>query len=379
VVGASVVIVATVALAFSVWYAQTRPQVLLARAEAATRAGDWPKALATWRQVNASPRARGSTHLAEARAALALGRAGEAEQALVRALEADPTNPEPWRLRLELLRVEDDPLRAQEIGWAAYASVPPSDRRAVLRELTLALLADLPDDHARRTLALWAGAGAGTDASGSSPNASAPSNLDARVAFLQRVAAMPRSGDPARAEHAAELMEMLKARPDNVVVREALVTALADIGEQDQGRDVLDSWPESRRDARYWRLRGRWDLEYDHKFGPAAEAFRRALVDLPHDWKTHVRLARALQNLGRDAEARAEAETVARLRELLDPAVLGPRLAADLDQARDLEHDPRAAADLADLCSRAGLTRLAQAWRREAAAHPAQPPFKSTL
>jgi tetratricopeptide (TPR) repeat protein len=357
-----------------VWYLQTRPQTLLARAEAATRARDWPRALAAWRRVNASSQARGSSYLAEARAALALGRAGEAEAALVRAIQADSSNPEPWRLRLELLRVEDDPLKAREIGWAAYAAVPPDDRRAVLRELTLALLADLPDDLARRTLARWAGAGAGAEASLSSPAPAA--NIDARVAFLQRVAAMPRSGDPARAEHVVELTGMLKTQPENVLVREALVTALADIGEQDQGRELLDSWPESHRDARYWRLRGRWDLEYDHRYNLAVEAFRRVLVDLPHDWKTRVRLARALQNLGLDAEARAEAETVARLRELLDPAILGPRLAADFDQARELTHDSAAAADLADLCARAGLDKLAQAWRREAA-HPTQTLFQS--
>ena len=219
----SVVLVLSAACAGWIWYLQTRPEALVARAEAATRARDWPRALAAWRKVNASPRARGSSHLAEARAALALGRAGEAEAALVRAIQADPSHPEPWRLRLELLRVEDDPLKAREIGWAAYNAVPPDDRRAILRELTLALLADLPDDLARRTLARWAGADVGTEPA-PAPDPASPAtatNIDARVAFLQRVAAMPRSGDPARAEHVVELTGMLKTQPDNVLVREA--------------------------------------------------------------------------------------------------------------------------------------------------------------
>ena len=336
------------------WFRPTGPEAMVDRAEAATRSGDWPKALAAWRAVNATPRARASSHLAEARAALALGRPGEAEDSLIRAIALDPSNPEPWRLRLELLRIEDDPLGAQEVGWLAYHAVSPDERRAILRELTLALLADLPDDLARRILSRWA------DASTTAVD------LDARVALLQRVAAMPRSGDPARAEHAEELTTMLKAQPGNAVIREALVIALADIGEPDRGRTFLDSWPESTRDARYWRLRGRWDLEYDHQYEAAVNAFRKALIDLPHDWKTRIRLARALQNLGLEPEARAEAETVSRLRELLDPATLGPRLAADLDTTRNHENDPKTAADLADLCTRAGLTRLAQAWRREA-------------
>jgi tetratricopeptide (TPR) repeat protein len=258
----------------------------------------------------------------------------------------------PWRLRLELLRVEDQALEAQAVGWAAYEAVPPAARREVLRDLTLALLADLPDDLARQTLAKWASAD--------------PSELDrdARVALLQRFAAMPRAGDPDRATRIAELTVLLERDPRHVPAREALVVALADAGEPDLGRKALEAWPEPLRDARYWRLRGRWDLDYDHQPARAAEALRRALIDLPHDWKTHFRLARALRTLGLEDEAKHEAETVTRLREILEPAVLGPRLAADLDPSR--ASDPRASRDLAEVCARAGLTRLAEAWSREA-------------
>src|SRR5438270_2252538 len=65
VVGTGVVVVLTVAGA--AWYGVTRlrPERLRARAEAASRAGDWPTALSAWREVNASPRARGETFLAE--------------------------------------------------------------------------------------------------------------------------------------------------------------------------------------------------------------------------------------------------------------------------------------------------------------------------
>ena len=338
------------------WYVLTGPTRLLHRAEAASRAGDWPRALAAWREVNSSPKARGETFLAEARAALALGRAAEAETALEKAVKADPSDPEPWRLRLEVLRVEDNPLKAKDVGWAAYAAVPPAERQAVLRELTLALLADLPDDLARRTLTRWATA----DPSGS--------DVDARVALLQRYAAMPRSGDPDRLARVGELSALLNAQPDHTSVREALVVTLAEVGDPERGRNVLAAWPEPERDARYWRLRGRWDLEYDHDYEAAIEAFHRVLAELPHDWKTRVRLARALKHLDRDADAEAEANTVARLRELLDPSILGPRLARDLNPSR--LDDPTGPNDLADLCAKAGLNRLAEAWRREARARP---------
>jgi hypothetical protein len=314
--------------------------------------GDWPAALVAWRAFNTTSQARSATHLAEARAALALGHAALAEQALARAIAADRSNAEPWRLRLELLRVEDRALEAQAVGWDAYQAVPPTSRRELLRDLTLAQLADLPDDLARATLARWAAADA------SQPNA------EARVALLARMAAMPRRDDPDRAARIAELSALSARAPSNLAAREALIIALADAGEPGRGRQALDAWPgpEASRDARYWRLRGRWDLDYDHRPDRAADAFARALADLPHDWKTRSRLARALHALGRDADARHEAEAVSQIRETLDPESLGPRLAADLDRP----DDPAALLDLAELCAHTGLTRLANAWHLEA-------------
>lgn len=322
-------------------HAEGRPARLRARAEAAAKGGDWPAALAAWRALNAGSEARGPTFLGQARAAVALGRLAEAERALARATAADPSAAEPWRLWLELLRVEDRVTDAQVVGWAALEAVPPADRRDVLRDLTLALLAEVPDDVARPMLARWAGSAEHTE----------PPDVDARVALLQRMGGTPRSGDPDRAARVDELTAVLEREPGHLPAREALVATLADAGETDRGRAALDAWPESGRDARYRRLRGRWDLEYDHHPDRAEAAFRRTLEELPHDWKTRVRLARALRMLRREAEARAEAATVAKLRERLDPAALGPRLARG---------DP---ADLAELADAVGLPRLAGAWR----------------
>ena len=337
------------------WVVARSPEGQLERAEAASAAKDWPNALEAWREVNTSPLRKGGTWLAEARAALALGKAGEAETALEHSTKADPTNPEPWRLLLELLRVEDRAIEAMDAGWEAYAAVPPTDRRLILRDLTLALLADLPDDLARETLARWSGT-----------NASEP---DARVALLQRLSSMPRAGDPGRAALIAELSERLKQDPLHPGIREALINALADAGDTGRGRTILDAWPADTRDARYWRLRGRWDLEYGRAPKTAAEAFTHALEALPNDWKTRARFARALQSLGQTAEAKHQAELVGRIREVLDPNRLGQRLA---NAIKHLD-DPQSLLDLADLTQKAGLERLAQAWRREAGG-PGRPP-----
>lgn len=324
------------------------PEHLRARAEAAQNAADWPKALALWRAVNAGPRARGRTYLAEARACLALNRAAQAEQALHRATEAAPEAPEPWRLLLQLYRVEERGWEARRLGEQAIAAVLPSGRREVLRDATLALLADVPDAQARAALDRWTTAD--------------PADLDARVARLRRATAHPLAGDPDRASRIAELTTVLERTPANNNARELLVESLADAGAPDRGRQVLDGWPASARDARYDRLLGRWQLEYEHDPDSAARSFSRALEDFPYDWRTHYRLARAWRALGRDDDARREAQIVGRLRELLDPDTLGPRLRRDIDRL----DESASCRDLADLSAHAGLLRFAEAWRQEA-------------
>ena len=98
------------------WLAADSPARLRSQAEAAARAGDWTTALQYWRAVNASATARSSSHLGEARACLALGLATQAELSLRRAIVADPSGLEPWRLLLEILLVEDRTLEAWRLG-----------------------------------------------------------------------------------------------------------------------------------------------------------------------------------------------------------------------------------------------------------------------
>lgn len=347
-IGLSVV----VALAAIAQLVTGSPSRLRASAERAARANDWPGALRAWRAFNATGEASGATHLAEARAALALGDAAQAEASLRRSTAADPADPEPWRLLLEIFRVEDRAIEAQQIGWEAYDRVPAGSRREVLRELTLALLADLPDDLVRDTLKRWIDAD--------------PTDVDARVALSRRIADQPRGTDPDRRARLAELEGLLAAHPSHLGAREALIAALADAGEPDRGRAVLDAWPgppESRdQDPRYQRLRGRWDLEYDRRPAEAAAALEAAARAVPQDWRSWYRLARAYRQLGREADARRAAEVVGRLREALEPAALGARLDDDF---RHLD-EPRALRDLSALAGQAGLSRLADAWSAEA-------------
>jgi tetratricopeptide (TPR) repeat protein len=328
--------------------ARESPAQLQYRAHEAASAGNWGAALRYWRQMNSTEAATSATHLGEARACLALGRALQAESSLRRAIKSGPSDPDPWRLLLEILRVEDRTVEALDLGWKASTSVRPDARPTMLLELTESLLADLPDELVRATLGRWVEAD--------------PADVDARVALLQRIGTQPRAADPDRASLLAQLEGLLAAHPGHIGARDALVTALADAGEPVRGRPLLEGWPEAARDARYWRLEGRWELEYDHNPEGAVTALRNALAEMPQDWRSWYRLARALRILGRNQESLEAADAAARIREVLDPLALGPRLSG----ARDHLDQPHVLRDLGELCDHTGLKRLGEAWRDQA-------------
>lgn len=348
-----VVIAAVAVMAFAFLAARPEePGSLRRRAEAASAAKDWETALALWRRVNGSPSATGATWLEEGRACLALSRAAQGDRALREATAADPKAAKAWALRLEILRVEDRWFDASRIGWEAFEALAPEDRAAVLREMTLAAVSDLPDDLARDTLKKWIAAD--------------PEDVEAEAALWRRIGGDPRSDDPDRPTRLARLETLVAKHPDRPDVRETLATLLADGGDVERGREVLDAWPEAARDARFDRLDGRWKLDYEGRPEEAVAALSRASEAAPHDWRTHYRLARALTILGRRDEAARAARTTARIREALDPMTLGPALEdafARLDR-------PSARATIADACARVGLERLARAWRELPAAIP---------
>jgi len=329
------------------WSVSRWPE-LAERAEHAAKQGDFETSYRLWSEYNAGPRARHESWFAQAKAALAMGRAADGLRALEKAAERNPSNPEPWLLQLEIFRVEDRPVDALGVGWKGYDAVPRPARRGILRALTLALLTETPDELARTTLQRWVAADS--------------TDLEARVALLRRMAASPRDGDLPRSARIETLEELLSRHPESISTRQALIEELADSGASRRAQEVLDDWPSRARDARFDQEAGRLSLDFDRHPERAAEVLKRALETLPQDWKIHYRLARALAALGEKTEARGEADRVGALREILDPDRLAKRLDAALS---DLEK-PQARADLADLCRSVGFDRLADAWEKDA-------------
>ncbi len=174
-------VVAGLLVTFGVWSRSLgRWERLRARAGAAIHADDAARA---WNAYNAGPHADADSRIAEARAWLAAGFAARAVTVLDEVAARTPGIAEPWLLRLEVLRVEDRPAEARRLGFDALAVLDdPGARLAVLRSMTLALLADVPDDLARETLTRWVKAD--------------PGDLDARASWLRRIAAGPGPATP---------------------------------------------------------------------------------------------------------------------------------------------------------------------------------------
>jgi tetratricopeptide (TPR) repeat protein len=359
-VGLAVAILGLVALLSAVGFLLIRGdrRSLKAQAESAVKAKDWEGALKLWRKVNASADASGATLLQEGRACLALGRAAQAESALRKSVAATPEDAQAWLFLAVIFRVEDRQIDAMNLLWRAIDSIPPADRSALLREVTLTVLTELPADDARSTLDRWLAAD--------------PSDVEAETALLRRIGSDPQSDDPDRQTRRERLEALMVDHLDHPNVRETLALLLVDGRDDDDFRAVLDAWPGDSRDARYWRLKGRLQLDVDRRPEPAVDAFRRALAEVPHDWRTHYSLARALTRLNKAEEAAEEARTVSRIREAIDPLTLGPILGSAVTRL----DQPSARATIADLCERVGLERLAQAWR--SAASPEASPIRPT-
>ena len=72
------------------------------------------------------------------------------------------------------------------------------------------------------------------------------------------------------------------------------MTALADAGEPDRGRVFLEGWPAAMRDAATGGCGAAGTLSTTIDPTRPSRPSEAALEVLPHDWRTHYRLARAL-------------------------------------------------------------------------------------
>ncbi len=285
----------------------------------------------------------------ESRAWLSANQAREAETTLIQAINRFPTDPLLQLMRLEIERVEDRIVEAISNGDQALANVHSEDRVLILRGLTITLLDTIPDERAREKLKIWLQAD--------------PKDREAEVALMKRMASDPMAGDIDRPTRIARLKSMIQMDPSFVQAYEALTIELAASGLIDEGRVILDHWPKNARDVRYDRLKGRWELEYDHQPELAIQSFQRVLQHIPHDKTSWFRLSRAYKSIGRDRESQSAADRVTKLVEILDPRTLSPRLTEDFERL----NNPRSKLDLAEVCEKAGLVKLANAWREEAA------------
>lgn len=322
------------------------PSRLRSQAEAAERARDWTAARAAWLAFTHAAPGDVAGWLGAARACLALHRAQEADSLLQQAAETAPDRAEAWLPRMERLRTLSRSWDAWTLGWTAYRSVSPQQRPRILRSLTLATLAEAPQDQARSLLQNWLKAD--------------PTDAPAEIALIHRAIELPEPDDPPLNQRLVRLDQLVEAHPADSAGWEASVETLLLAGEVQRARAALDAWPAPQRETnpRYWRLLGRWEQDHGRDPEGAATAYRQALAAQPHDWKTLYRLARALRALGRLEESNQAAQRTRILRERLEPESLGPRLNHSLQHFEQIS----AQSELAKICSGLGLESLATAW-----------------
>lgn len=328
---------------------ENRPSNLRRKAIASFNAGRPREAAERLRIFNQTNLATVESKREEARAWLSANRARDAEKTLIQAIHQYPTDPLLKLMLLEIERVEDRIVEAIIQGDRALSEVDPLDRILILRGLTITLLDTIPDERAREKLRIWIQAD--------------PEDNQAEVALLKRMASDPMAGDVDRPTRIARLKLIIQKNPSFEQAYEALAIELAASGLIDEGRSILDRWPDTKRDARYDRLKGRWELEFNNHPDRAVPLFERVVAQIPHDKTSWFRLSRAYKAVERERESRLAAERVAQLVEILDPRTLSPRLTNDFERL----DDPESKLDLAEICDKAGFVKLAKAWREEAA------------
>lgn len=328
---------------------ENRPSNLRRKAIASFNAGRSREAAEQLRIYNQTDNATVESLREEARAWLSANRARDAEKTLVQAIKQYHTDPLLRLMLLEIQRVEDRIVETIIQGDQALKEVDPQDRILVLRGLTITLLDTIPEERAREKLKIWIQAD--------------PEDNQAEVALLKRMASDPMAGDIDRPTRIARLKLIIQKNPSFEQAYEAIAIELAASGLIDEGRSILDQWPDNKRDARYNRLKGRWELEFNNHPDRAVPLFERVVAQIPHDKTSWFRLSRAYKSIGRERESQLAAERVAQLVEILDPRTLSPRLTRDFERL----DDPESKLDLAEICEKAGLVKLAKAWREEAA------------
>ena len=256
----------------------------------------------------------------------------------------NPENPNGWLLLLDIYRI----LGQSEEILKVFNELKPyrnvSLSAAVLAKVTLGLITDIDPQEVRSRLESWV--------------RTEQNHASAASALLQRYLDNPLADDPNRDEQLQMGRDLVKRFPESMEARLVLFELFMTSGLSAEASELLQNWPESGRDRiAYYRLTGRFlqDFREDHQ--SAALAFQKALSQMPYDWKTRYRLARAYKATGREFESRSESVLMLKMRERLEPAVLEPQLNQAFPQGQ-----PPVPYQLIALLKDLELLELAEAW-----------------
>jgi len=155
-----------------------------------------------------------------------------------------------------------------------------------------------------------------------------------------------------------------EAEPTRAVAR---AECLRGLGRRVEAADVLDIALGKAQTASLYRLRGQIHMDDGHT-AEAISQFDRAVEKSPSDHQARFLLAQAYAVVGRKDDAKREFAHVEEIRKDLD------RITSLSRQAMDKPWDPGVRLELAEVCDRLGKSRLADMWRKAAAACASRKP-----
>jgi len=307
--------------------------------------GDWKQALEHFERVSTTAPDSKEALWRVGDVSMMLNRAADAERALKKTLEHDLESLEARRGLITLYRWQDRELDAEPLVWQAYDLTPIEQRPLLLAEWFRFRFAQRPTGDTHRRLSAFQEA--------------QPDDVQSAIAlglWSVRQRLLP--------EARLRLEKVFAQFPDHVDARAALATCLLELSEWNRLEQILDGWPTSDRDLRYWRIRGVWLQDFAADHAAAIACFERWVKHYPDDWQMRFRIGTCQRQIGKNDEADAEIARSEVLKALLKYEVVDEILAVTLRNLNRPEHRQR----MSEFYRSIGYEREAEAWKELAEA-----------
>jgi tetratricopeptide (TPR) repeat protein len=254
---------------------------------------------------------------------------------------------------LNIYLLEERWREAEELLWAMYRAWPPLDEDSkplLVALMGLAFNRTAPESGVA-TLEKFVRQNSNDD--------------QARLALGRYLIQLGRTG-----EGQALIEQCLRRQPLDVRTRSFWIWCLYELGDADAASEALRELPPGWEDfAELWTYRAR--AQYDlGEYQASATTCRKALERYPWDRQAHFQLGRALRRLGEREDSERHDQTADGLRKVEERRLT---LFEDVTLRRS-RPTPDECQELAEICVKTGMPRLAREWARFALGQDSKAP-----